>query len=152
MLNVNMASFAAPVVNQRRFRYLLIGLLLLSFLLGLLVVPIERSNALNQFKTWDDGLWWAAITVTGVGYGDIVPVTFWGRMIGLILAVLGVLAYGLIIGMFASALEYTKEKYYRHRLEEQLTEIYDRLGRIEKHNSYVASRELEEEQGEAKKS
>lgn len=144
MLNVNLTAFAAPVLAQRRFKYLLVGLLILSFVLGLVVVPIESRSPKNQFAGWHDGLWWAAVTVTGVGYGDYVPVTFWGRMIGLTLAVLGVLAYGLIIGMFATALDNTKEKYYRTRQEEQLTKIEERLARIEKHNRFMTEKELDQ--------
>ncbi len=141
-MNVNMTAFAGQVVNQRRFRYLLAGLLVLAFVLGLIVVPVERMSPENQFERWHDGLWWAAITATGVGYGDYVPVTFWGRMIGLILAVLGVLAYGLIIGMFTIALESTKEKYYRNKQEVELREIREQLTRIEKQNHYLMEQKV----------
>lgn len=143
MMNVNLKAFAAPVLSQRRFRYLLVGLMGLSAVLGLVVVPIERSTPESQILTWQDGLWWAAITVTGVGYGDMVPVTFWGRVIGLILAVVGVTAFGLIVGMFTLALENTKDRYYRNRLQEQLERMDERLARIEKHNSYMTTKELE---------
>jgi voltage-gated potassium channel Kch len=142
MLNINVTAFAAPVLHQRRFRYLFMGLVGLSLLLGLVVVPVERVSPENQFAAWHDGLWWAAITVMGVGYGDIVPVTFWGRLIGLILAGVGVTAYGLIVGMFTIALDSTKDKYYRSKMEEQLTRIDERLERIEKHGHFLAQKEL----------
>lgn len=142
MLNVNLTAFVAPVLGQRRFRYLFIGLVLLSVVLGLVVVPIERLSPENQFRAWHDGLWWAAMTVMGVGYGDIVPVTFGGRLIGLILAAVGVTAYGLIVGMFTIALDSTKDKYYRGKLEEQLNRIDERLERIEKHGHFLAEKEI----------
>ena len=143
VMNVNLTAFAAPVLAQRRFRYLLVGLIVLSVILGLVVVPIEQASSKNQFEVWHDGLWWAAITVTGVGYGDIVPVTFGGRLIGLVLAVIGVAGYGLIVGMFTIALERTKDRYHRQKLEQQLTMIDERLERIEKHNRYVTEKERE---------
>lgn len=142
MFNVNLAAFAAPVLSQRRFKYLFVGLVMVSLILGLAVVPIEATSPNNQFKAWHDGLWWAAITVMGVGYGDIVPVTFWGRMIGLILAAVGVTAYGLIVGMFTIALDSTKDKYHRAKLEEQLIRIDERLARIEKHSHFLTEKEL----------
>ncbi len=145
MLNVNLMAFVAPVFSQRRFRYLFIGLVAVAVVLGLIVVPVESLSPETQFEAWHDGLWWAAITVMGVGYGDIVPVTFWGRLIGLILAAVGVTAYGLIVGMFTIALDSTKDKYYRGKLEEQLTRIDERLARIERHNHFLTEKELKKE-------
>ncbi|MCB0342659.1 MAG: two pore domain potassium channel family protein [Bdellovibrionales bacterium] len=44
-------------------------------------------------NSWFDSLWWALSTVTTVGYGDIVPVTTEGRIIGMVLMILGVVFF-----------------------------------------------------------
>jgi polar amino acid transport system substrate-binding protein len=60
--------------------------ILLAF--GVLVWLFERDKNREQFdKSWRgifSGLWWSAVTMTTVGYGDKAPVTTGGRIIGLI--------------------------------------------------------------------
>jgi voltage-gated potassium channel Kch len=138
-----MSLFAKPVVQQRRFKYLLAGLVGLSLMLGLLVVPFERNDQSARIHTWFDGIWWSTITVTGVGYGDMVPVTPIGRIIGMVLAVVGVLSFGLLIGIFSLALDETKDKYYRKKLFEQLDMMEHKIDRLEKHNDFVMKKENE---------
>jgi voltage-gated potassium channel len=70
-------------------------LTLLAIVFGaLLVVPVERDTPGATLLTFGDGLWWAIVTVATVGYGDVVPVTSEGRVIGvvLILVSIGLLA------------------------------------------------------------
>ena len=63
---------------------------IITFLFGVIVSFIDPN-----MKTGFDGIWWAIQTVTTVGYGDVVPQTFLGRIIGMILMIIAV-------GMFVS--------------------------------------------------
>lgn len=44
----------------------------------------------HDFPTWWDGIWWAIVTVTTVGYGDLYPTTLAGRLIGVALMLVGI--------------------------------------------------------------
>ena len=55
-----------------------------------------------EFKTYGDSLWWAIVTLTTVGYGDIVPETAGGRWAGVFIMVTGVAVLGLLAGTLAS--------------------------------------------------
>jgi voltage-gated potassium channel len=55
------------------------------------------------FGSLGDSLWWAAQTVTTVGYGDVVPETSGGRLIGLFVMVVGVGAVSLITALVTSS-------------------------------------------------
>ncbi len=57
-----------------------------------------NSNVNNFF----DALWWAIVTVTTVGYGDIYPVTWEGRIVGILLMFFGIGLVGTIAGFTGS--------------------------------------------------
>lgn len=47
-------------------------------------------------------MWWGVATLTTVGYGDIYPVTPWGRLIGASVSILGIGMFALPAGILAS--------------------------------------------------
>ena len=60
------------------------------------------NSSINNF--WD-ALWWGVVTMTTVGYGDIFPVTQLGRIIGVLVMILGIGTLAGVIGVFASAIQ-----------------------------------------------
>lgn len=69
---------------------------------GLMVLSQEEHAAGANIRTPGDAIWWAAVTVTTVGYGDLYPVTVGGRLIAVILMVTGISAVGLVTASVAS--------------------------------------------------
>jgi voltage-gated potassium channel len=55
-----------------------------------------------EFATFGDAIWWATVTLTTVGYGDIVPITTAGRFDGAAIMFMGVALLGLLAGSLAS--------------------------------------------------
>jgi len=82
----------------------LISLLVISILVvggsGIGIYLIESPHEDAQITNLIDAFWWASATVTTVGYGDVVPVTEPGRIMGIVLMFVGI----SIIGAFISAL------------------------------------------------
>jgi voltage-gated potassium channel len=64
-------------------------------------LDVERRALGSNIHSYADGLWWAISTVTTVGYGDRVPVTPEGRLIGGALMVVGVGTMGTITAALA---------------------------------------------------
>jgi len=82
------------------------------------------------FGSLGDTLWWAAQTVTTVGYGDVVPETTGGRLIGLFIMIVGVSSVSLITALVTSSF-ITFQQRQRGGEVERHQELRDALGRIE---------------------
>ncbi|GAA0293374.1 voltage-gated potassium channel [Gracilibacillus halotolerans] len=67
------------------FIRLLLSVLLLMFLFGLLIHMLEPVH----FPTIFDGIWWAFVTGSTVGYGDYVPLSLTGKIVGIMLILAG---------------------------------------------------------------
>jgi voltage-gated potassium channel len=74
------------VESRRVFPYLAGMTIGLGVLAGFLVTIFDRKD----FPTFGTGIWWAIVTLGTVGYGDVVPHTAWGRVIGSVVIVVGV--------------------------------------------------------------
>lgn len=55
-------------------------------------------------NTYFDSFWWAMVTGTTIGYGDIVPVTTTGRWVAIVLMIFGLGIFGFVTGSVASVL------------------------------------------------
>jgi voltage-gated potassium channel len=65
---------------------------------GVTVWLIDRRD----FHTLGDGLWWSLVTLATVGYGDIVPHTAWGRIVGAVVIIVGVTFLSLLTATITS--------------------------------------------------
>lgn len=65
---------------------------------------LEADIPDGRIKNLSDAFWWALATVTTISYGDIVPVTFTGRVIGAILMMVGITIFGIFISMLGATL------------------------------------------------
>jgi voltage-gated potassium channel len=77
---------AEAVASRRVFPYLAGATVVLAIVAGAVVRLVDRKD----FHSFGEGVWWAIVTLATVGYGDVVPTTPWGRVIGSIVIVFGV--------------------------------------------------------------
>ncbi|MFF7973215.1 ion channel [Streptomyces sp. NPDC007905] len=88
----------------RVIAYASLSTLLLGFCGALAVYQQERGAPGATMKTFGDAVWWAASTLSTVGYGDITPVTALGRVIAIGMMACGLGLLGAVTGSFSSLL------------------------------------------------
>ncbi len=123
---VAFATRALPALRstlgRRGLAYLIAVFLLLIAVAGAVMSLAEPQTVKGNL--WD-GMWWATVTATTVGYGDISPVTPLGRMVAVALMLVGI---GLTATLAASVAAY----FVNQDKGGDITEVVARLDRMER--------------------
>lgn len=89
--------------EKRSFIAALYLLLIVLLLFGSLMYFAEHTAQPDIFGSIPESLYWAAITLTTVGYGDVSPVTWTGQIIAVMTSFMGVCTVALLTGIVANA-------------------------------------------------
>ncbi|KAG5676912.1 hypothetical protein PVAND_006714 [Polypedilum vanderplanki] len=91
-----------------------LGLIFASFLVYL----IEKDIQNTKFKNFAQALWWGVITLCTVGYGDMVPETWQGKIVASFCALLGISFFALPAGILGSgfALKVQQQQRQKHMI------------------------------------
>ncbi|MFZ5475230.1 MAG: potassium channel family protein [Myxococcota bacterium] len=84
-----------------------LSLVVVTILSGAIAFQIVEPEASGTFG---DALWWATVTVSTVGYGDMVPHTQGGKAVAALLIVFGVGVFGYVAGFMANLLNDPEEE------------------------------------------
>jgi len=109
----------SQLLSRNRFGQILIGFVFL-------VIGAGGVFSYLEDRPFIDGFWYALVTITTVGYGDVVPLTETGRMFGTVLIIFGVLFFSLVTANFAAFLVGSEQR----KLER---DILRTVHQIEKH-------------------
>ena len=97
-------NVVADVIVERKdqilFSMFIVTMMMLSA--SLLMYSLEHEAQPEQFNNAFSGIWWAMSTVLTVGYGDIYPITLGGRIVAIIIALLGVCAVAIPTGVISA--------------------------------------------------
>lgn len=77
---------------------------------SIMILAAEASSPDAKITTASDAIWWIMETITTVGYGDVYPVTNEGRMVGVLVMVIGIGLFSTIAGFLANAFVSPKKK------------------------------------------
>jgi voltage-gated potassium channel len=94
-------------VFRERKEQIMVSVMFILFLLVIvstLMFYVENEAQPEKFSSIPATMWWGIETLTTVGYGDMIPVTIYGRIFGGMIAILGIGLFALPAGIFSSGL------------------------------------------------
>jgi voltage-gated potassium channel len=122
---------AKKIMTHQGLQFVLLAVAVIVFASAGLVTIAERSAKGANIHDFGQGLWWAIVTVTTVGYGDRYPVTPFGQGVAVVLMLVGIGLIGVLTATVASFFVDQKTDKLEERLvrmESLLLELTGRTG------------------------
>ncbi len=122
-------SFSAQTNNRLLYIVAVSGMVVSGGAIGLYLV--EGNAPESKVTNLGDAFWWAIVTVTTVGYGDIYPVTAEGKIIASILMIFGIAILGILISTLGASFIESRLKPKLNVEEESKTVINEKIRKLE---------------------
>lgn len=114
--------------KRREMLISLVMVLILLLIASTLMYFVEHNAQPKEFSSIPAAMWWAVATLTTVGYGDVAPITDLGKVLGGVIAILGVglvaLPAGIIAAGFIEEIEKDKKLKQLKKQEEILRHAF----------------------------
>ncbi len=92
-------SFRTDLIKSKPLGYLVLLAILVTLAVGILLFLVDPN-----IHSLQDGVWSAWVTMTHVGFGDVVPISFWGRLLAAALILFGLVFFSIFTALVSVAL------------------------------------------------
>lgn len=127
-------KYTQKSLSGKLLQYVSLAAVLITFPAAVAMYQFEKDLSDSNIKTLGDALWWAATTATTVGYGDKFPVSTAGRILSILVMIVGISLVGVITASVASwfvnADEAKNDKVQISQLTKELQEIKEALRKL----------------------
>ena len=114
------------VADRRVFPFLAFTTLTVALLAGFVVTIVDKED----FPNYGTAVWWAVVTLGTVGYGDVVPHTEWGRVVGSVVIIVGVTFIAFLTAVVTSLFVEEEQKTHRTLIEDAQRAYQDETRRV----------------------
>ena len=136
---VSISRTMHELLSRNQLGITLLVSLLVTGIAGLLAAGLDPG-----IRDPFEGLWWAWVTVTTVGYGDVVPTTPAGRILGSMLILLGVGLFSILTANFSVYLISRSRRELTEDMEKELRSVEKEVGTVRQEVQRKISRVEEE--------
>jgi len=110
-------------LSKKEFEFKFLGYILITVVFSFASVLYVVEHGINEnINTFLDALYWALVTVSTVGYGDISPVTDMGKMVAMVGIIFGIAMISFVTSVMVSAFS---ERFDELRTHSSLTALYE---------------------------
>lgn len=81
-----------------------VAVIILILFSSTLMYEFEHAAQPDKFSSLSDSVWWCFVTLTTIGYGDLCPVTWPGRLTAIVTMLFGVGLFGIFVSLIGGAL------------------------------------------------
>lgn len=96
-------------VAKEELTFAIMGSLIVIYVSSVFIYFFERAAQPDAFGSVPEAIWWAVVTFTTVGYGDVTPITLGGKIFSFVLLMTALIMVGIPAGIVASALSMARE-------------------------------------------
>jgi voltage-gated potassium channel len=95
----------SSVLATKKFEFLTLGIFasVVIFVSSVLIYVMEGNNPNSPINTFYEAIYWAIVTISTVGYGDIIPVSHEGRFVAMLVIMAGIAVLAFTTSLFVSA-------------------------------------------------
>lgn len=115
------------ILAAKKFEFITLAIFasIVIFTSSTLIYVMEANNPNSPINTLFDGLYWSIVTISTVGYGDVVPVSEAGRIVAMVVIVSGIAVIAFTTSLIVSALNEKLDEVKEIKSIEDITKMDD---------------------------
>ncbi|MEA1956027.1 MAG: ion transporter [Campylobacterota bacterium] len=115
------------VLKSKQFEFitLLVSASIVVFVSSVLIYVVEANHPNTSINTFFEAFYWSIVTISTVGYGDISPVTEFGRVVAIFVIVAGITVFSFTTSLIVTAFTQKLDEIKDIKIENDITKIKD---------------------------
>lgn len=122
MRYTNAIQLMNTVVTEKKSELAICGafILMLWVWSSFMIYRVEHIAQPDVFKNMLDALWWSVVTFTTIGYGDIYPITYFGKLIAAVTVAMGLVLFAITTAVLTAGIIQELQKFENKRNKPQV--------------------------------
>ena len=142
----------ASVLATKKFEFFTLAIFasVVIFVSSVLIYVMEANNPSSPINTLFEAVYWSIVTISTVGYGDVVPITYEGRVVAIVVIIAGIAVLAFTTSLVVSAFTEKLDEIREIKTVEDITKLknfylvcgyedvaQDVVHKLSKHNKHI---------------